>query len=93
MTKAKARKYPWYGNYGIEIELPECCVVQCSHSGQCDDDVEYWYGRLNLVIDADKLSKELSEYSDWDVSNHEENVKRLIWLAAGDIRDQEDITI
>lgn len=78
----------------FEVELPEQCVKDCSHSGPCDEDVEFWF----LKLDTDKfpcsdaIQAELQEYGAWDedeLQDKDQNLRRLIWIAAGNIRDAE----
>lgn len=80
-------------NY-IEFDLPLTCIKDCSHSGQCDDDVSYWKNRLNLQIDSELLRRELKEYGAWnseELSNHDDNLLRIIWIAAGNLRDENNL--
>lgn len=75
----------------FNIELPDDCINECSHSGQCDADVEYWKERLNLQLDPTLLSAELDEYGRWsdeELTNHEDNLLRIIWIAAENIKDE-----
>ena len=83
-------------NY-FEIELPEDVVKGCYHSGTCDSDIENCRllpeveTALNR-LDPEKLVKELREYGAWDdteLSNHDENLNRIVWIAAGDIQEQD----
>lgn len=83
-------------NY-FEIELPEDVVGMCHHSGPCDDDVDQCIELPEVAaelakIDPVKLAKELREYGAWDdneLADHQENLKRILWLAAGNIQDEE----
>lgn len=86
-----------YFNYIDGIELPEDVVRKCSHSGDCEDDcrrcMELPEVKSELEkIDPDRLKKELKEYGAWDdseLSNHNDNLMRILWIAAGNIQDQE----
>lgn len=87
-----------YFNYIDVIELPTDVVNACSHSGSCDEDIERCLQlpevreELNK-IDKEKLIKELTEYGAWseeELSNHEENLKRILWIASGDIQDRRE---
>lgn len=72
----------------FEIELPDEAVPACSHQGACDADVEHWAKRLPIDVDPALLRAELDEYGAWDdeeLSDHDANVRRIIWLAAGRI--------
>lgn len=83
-------KYATFNRF--EIELPAQCVDDCHHQGACDADVTYWRQRLNLQIAPELLKAELREYGAWDeeeLSDHETNLERIIWLAAGNIQEGE----
>jgi len=74
----------------VEFQLPGQCVIDCSHSGQCDDDISHWLAKLDLDLDPDKLASELREYGAWDqdeLSNHDDNLARILWSAACDLSE------
>lgn len=82
-------------NYIREIELTDEVVSMCSHQGQCDEDVKECMelpevkAQLNS-IDKAQLVKELSEYGAWsdqELSDHQDNLMRILWIAAGNILD------
>ena len=91
----------WASFNGFEMRLPGQCVLDCSHSGQCDSDVESWVDQVRAQIAADNFTNkptpagiraELKEYGSWDESelkDDEANFRRLIWLAAGNINEEE----
>jgi hypothetical protein len=66
-----------------------------SHSGSCDDDVKWLSQRPHIAnqldaIDPALLADELREYGAWDeteLADHDQNLQRLVWIAAGDIVD------
>lgn len=73
------------------LDLPAECVKDCSHSGSCDDDVEYWVGKIEITIPPEQIAAELKEYGAWDaeeLEDKEQNIKRLIWIAAGNISEE-----
>ena len=83
------------GNYGIEIEMTLEQANACSHPGPCDLDVaalrlhEPIKSQLDK-IDPDVLKTELSEYGAWDdaeLSDHDANLTRILWIAAGEIAE------
>lgn len=67
------------------------------HAGPCDDDVEALmnksYIRRQLAkIPPDVLAAELREYGAWDddeLADAEQNKRRIVWLAAGDICEEQ----
>ena len=77
----------------LTMTLEQACGA--SHQGQCDADVLALSHepaiRAQLdAIDADTLRAELREYGAWEdgeLTDHETNLQRILWLAAGDIRD------
>lgn len=86
-----------YFNYIGSIELPEDVVNACNHSGPCDEDVDRAMELPEIKaelseIDPEQLRKELSEYGAWDdqeLANHQDNLKRILWIAAGNIQDEQ----
>ena len=82
----------------FEILLPQDVVKNCYHSGPCDYDVENALLMKEVQkelskIDPSKLKKELKEYGAWDekeLSNHDDNLKRILWIAAGNIQESEE---
>ena len=81
----------------IELQMTMEQAESASHSGECDDNVQ----ELSKVpaiaeqlakIDPAVLSAELKEYGAWDDeerTDHDQNLQRILWLAAGDITEQE----
>ena len=86
----------------FELRLSGQCVLDCSHSGQCDDDVAYWTPFVLAQIErddfhnkptVDKVRHELNEMGAWNddqLSDDDENWERLIWIAAGNIADSDE---
>lgn len=81
----------------IELQMTMEQAESASHSGECDEDVR----ELSKVpaiaeqlakIDPTLLSAELKEYGAWDDeerADHDQNLQRILWLAACDITEQE----
>lgn len=49
------------------------------------------YIRAGDALDPEKVRAELKEYGAWDsaeLSNHADNIRRLVWIAAGDISEE-----
>jgi len=82
----------------IELDITESDARIGSHAGQCDEDIDYLltldYIKKQLAdIPVDLLVDELREYGAWnetELSDHEENKARLLWIACGDIVDQTE---
>jgi hypothetical protein len=75
------------------LDLPDAAVPDCSHQGACDEDVAYWSARIQRpgIITPALLAAELKEYGAWDdeqLADDDDNWQRLIWIAAGNIREE-----
>ena len=89
----------WFstGSGRIELEMTVEQAASVSHSGPCDDDVvalsEVPEIKKQLdKIDTELLKNELSEYGAWDdteLSDHNQNIQRILWIAGCDIDEQE----
>lgn len=94
-AKAKDELVWWSGNYGIELEMTREQAESVSHTGRCDEDVSALSKKTDLAeqlakIDPSKLRQELREYGAWsahELSDHEQNLQRILWLAGGAIAD------
>ena len=77
----------------FELKLTKDQARSGSHQGQCDEDIEWLRREPAIARQLDKLSPaivvdELREYGAWDdkeLSDHDENLSRLLWIACGDI--------
>lgn len=87
----------WYSSSSgrIELQITKKQAATGYHSGACDLDVEELsrhpaIARQLRKIDPQTLIEELREYGAWDdeeLSDHEQNLQRILWLACGDIFD------
>lgn len=83
----------------FEIDMTAEQAAGASHQGQCDADVT----ALSVVpeiaaqlaaLDPAAVRAELKGYGAWtesDLADHAQNLQRVLWLAAGNIRDERDI--
>lgn len=75
----------------FEIEMTKAVAASCSHQGSCDDDVEYYSGKIRRNkkrVTPENLRAELEDYGAWDddeLADDAANWRRIIWIAAGDI--------
>lgn len=84
-----------FNQYGhLSGQLPNECVTDCSHSGACDSDVEYWVNKLHFTeaIEAvrELAVRHLREYGAWDdldTADTETLAQRILWIAAGDVKE------
>lgn len=82
----------------FEITLSAEVAKLCSRSGDCDDDVTRCLALPEVAaelkkLDKNNLLKELKEYGAWDdseLNNHDENLKRILWITAGNIREENN---
>lgn len=73
------------------IEMTGEQAVSCSHPGPCDEDVKATLPELNLQLDPELVRAELKEYGAWDeteLQDDEENLLRIVWIAASDITEE-----
>ena len=83
----------YFNRFSITMTLK--LAASCSHRGECYDDVmaalELPVIRRQLAkIDNATLAAELKEYGAWneaELSDRAQNDARIIWIAAGDIRE------
>ncbi len=77
----------WTESLGqIELQITKKQALSCSHAGQCDNDVEALKLNPSIARQLKKLdpvivSATLKEYGAWDqveLSNHNENLTRLL---------------
>lgn len=95
---ASKKHYAAHFNYIGSIELTEEVATNCSHQGDCTSNVQRCLElpeiKLELSeIDPEQLKKELSEYGAWDdekLSNHNDNLERILWIAAGNIVEENE---
>jgi hypothetical protein len=76
----------------FNLDLPEQCVRDCSGPGAADEPVAFWAGKLGCPIEPETLKAELKEYGAWDaeeLGDHDDNWRRIIWIAACNIREEE----
>lgn len=84
-------------NYGNDLRLTRLDANSVCHSGSCDDDVDFLmqkkYIKIQLdLINPEQLRKELYDYGAWtdeELINHTENLKRWVWISGGDIAENK----
>ena len=92
----------WASFNHFEMRLLGQCIIDCCHSGSCDDDVAYWTPKMLEQIEKDnfankptieKVKIELKEYGAWDeeeLSDEDANWRRLIWCAACNVAEDDE---
>jgi hypothetical protein len=86
----------WTESLGrIELQITKDQAQSCSHPGQCVQDVEALMKAPSIARQLKKLDPALvavclKEYGAWDeieLSNHNDNLTRLLWCACCDISE------
>ena len=86
----------WTDSLGrIELQITKKQAQSCSHPGQCDLDVEALMQNPSIARQLKKLDPGivaacLKEYGAWnelELSDHKENLTRLLWCACCDISE------
>lgn len=86
----------WIESLGrIELQITKKQAQSCNHAGQCDVDVEALKLNPSIARQLKKLdpvivSAALKEYGAWndlELSDHNENLTRLLWVACCDISE------
>lgn len=88
----------WYSTSSgrIALQITKSQAMGASHQGQCDADVLALskvpaIARQLAKLDPALVAEELKEFGAWDeaeLSDHAQNIQRLLWTACGDITDQ-----
>lgn len=96
------KAFYWASFNRFELRLSGQCVLDCSHSGACDEDVAYWAPKVREQVEKDafpnaptpdRIRAELQECGAWDeteLADDEQNWKRLVWCAANNIAEEEN---
>jgi hypothetical protein len=88
------RRYTYYGDYGFSISMTKEQALDMSHSGDCTADIKYELSKFKrqfAKIDPESIRKELQEYGAWnddELKDNEENQERILWIFAGNIKDE-----
>lgn len=84
------------GSGKIELNITKAQAQSAAHQGRCDNDVKALsevpaIRRQLAKLDPALVSAELREYGAWDDAeraDHEQNLQRILWIAASDIREE-----
>ena len=95
----ETKKYWFTSSSGIiEFQMTGEQAQSVSHQGSCDKDCEVLKNELKLELDKinpDDIKKELDELGAWndeELSDHEQNLIRLVWIAGCDIAESNIIS-
>lgn len=85
----------WTSTTGrIDLEMTAEQAASVHHSGHCDADVLALskvpaIARQLAKIDEKVLKEVLDEYGFEDITDHDQNIQSLVWLAGCDINDSD----
>ena len=92
--------YTWFSSSGrLSLTFPTLEDAQyCAHQGDCMPEVQEtmgldWMAPQLAEVDPDDLRRHLAEYGAWEedeLASHDDNLERLVWLAAGDVAADPD---
>lgn len=101
-TEINPESLYWASFNRFELRLPGQCVIDCSHSGACDEDVTNWTPKIREQVARDvfpnaptdqAIREQLEEYGAWDdeaLQDAEENWRRLVWCAACNVAEESE---
>lgn len=73
-------------------DIPEECVTECTHPGECDADVIRWREKLGFTVSRPDAIRGLRMYGAWSpeelaVKTDEELAEIVLWVACGSIKE------
>ena len=80
-----------YSNYGNDLKITKQDCEFAVHRGDCTNEIEILMQKKYIKkqlekINPEQLKKELEEYGAWEeFDDHNENLKRWLWISTGDI--------
>ena len=80
-----------------ESDIPEALAANlkdCGGSGDAEPTVDYVLSAYTVTGDPDDCRAYLAGYGAWDddeLSDHDANLERLVWLAGCDLRERGEI--
>ena len=83
-----------FGNT-MEIRLTKICIADCAHSGDCEVEVAEWVNKLRRQLNkipTETIAAVLRPYGAYDeeeLKDSEQNLHRLIWLAATQCKEEK----
>ena len=86
-------KYEFFDKYGwFTGKLSEECIKDCSHSGDCFDDVEFWVKKLDFQVPREKAILYLKETGGWSAEELDSLddvglAQKILWLACCDFKE------
>ena len=84
----------YHFDHGTIITMTRKIAKACSHQGACDDDVEWAVDNRKARVtggDAETIRRDLKECGAWstaELADDAQNLRRIVWIAAGNILDE-----
>jgi len=80
------------GRIELRLKLDDAAIGY--HGGLCDDDIAYlrtlpYIADQLKALDENLVRDEVAQYSDWDTDDHDANLNRLLWIACGDLEEEQ----
>ena len=77
-------------------DVPELAILDCSHPGDCAEDVAFWRKRLSFTVPAELARKTLKGYGAWSAEelaakSDTQLAETVLWIACGNFRDGETV--
>lgn len=80
-----------FNEYGyMSGKFPKKCITDCTHSGDCFEDVKHWVNELNFNVPGDLGRAYLKEFGAWDDlkdCTQETLNQRVLWIACCEIKE------
>ncbi len=73
-----------------ETKIPKYWIDNIPSSGAADSAVEHIKELYDIEVSDDDLKQCLESYTDWDTSNRDDNIDRLIWIATLDCKENNE---
>ncbi len=73
-----------------ETKIPKYWIDNIPESGAADYAVAEIRKKYTIEVSDSDLKKCIGAYSDWDTSNRDDNIDRLIWIATLDCRENNE---
>lgn len=81
-------------------DLPDDCIADCYHQGDCEDDCIYWVSKLNVTMPEfaalyrQDMIDEISETGAWTdedlATRDDDDLKKIVlWLKAAEVYDRK----
>lgn len=67
-------------------DIPQEVIQDCTHQGDCYNDVNYWVGQLDFDVNVDDAIDHLKDCG-FDENDIAEPIKILFWVLCHNLKD------